>query len=298
MVKIFSFLLPLFFTTQLVYAQAETDTTVENALLWQITGNDIKTPSYLYGTIQPFCKEGISLTQNVKDKISGTDKIFLGRDPGLTEVPENHGISKKYFSSGYSVKFLIGDKNFYKAAAIINKYRTVAEDTLNRLDLGIFRYIVNEAYLGCDVGSYDFTVAAFARSLGKKINTLDEVPDYQSSISVWEVFDRGIPQFLEQYWNNLDYDLWLLKRNNELYKQEKITALYLNSAYKANGQPQASKERVLDERNYNWAQVIKRNIKRKTCFFAFGAAHLAGAKGVIAFLRKKGYTVTPVSLNK
>lgn len=296
MVKTISFLLLFFFTTQLVYAQAEIDTTVENALLWQITGNGIKAPSYLYGTFHTFCKDDIILTENVKDKISGADKIFLERDPGLSEGPENHGISKKYFTSGYSVKYLIGDHNFYKAVAIINKYRTVAEDTLNRLNLSVFRYVVNEAYLGCDIGSYDFAVAGFTRSIGKKINALDEIPDNQNSVSVWEVFDRGIPQFLEQYWNNLDYDLWLMKRNNSLYREEKITAIYLNSAYKANGQPYLSKERVLDDRNYNWAQIINRNIKRKTCFFAFGAAHLAGSKGIIALLRKKGYTVTAVSL--
>jgi len=296
MIKIFRLLALLLAAPLCSNAQAETDTTVENALLWQITGNDIKTPSYLYGTIQAFCKEDISLTQNVKDKISAADKIFLVRDPGLTEGPENHGISKKYFSPGYSVKFLIGDKNFYKAVTIINKYRPVAEDTLNRLSLGVFRYVINESYLGCDIGSYDFAIAGFARSLDKKINELDEVPDNLRSISVWEVFDRGIPQFVEQYWNNLDYDLWLLKRNAYLYTQENSTALYLNAAYKANGQPQASKERMFDERNYNWAQIINRNIKRKTCFFAFSAAHLAGSKGVIALLRKKGYTVTPLPI--
>lgn len=285
-----------FFITQLSCAQGETDTTVGNALLWQITGNDLKTPSYLYGTIQPFCKEDIVLTQNVKDKIAAADKIFLERKLGFLEAPENHGINKKYFSSGYSVRFLIGDKNFYKDAAIINKYRPVAEDTLNRLDLGIFRYLVIEAYLGCDLGSYDFTVTAFVRSLDKKIDVLDEVSDNQSSISAWEVFDRGIPQFLEQYWNNLDYDLWLIKRNAYLYTQQNATALYLNAAYKANGKPFESKERLMDDRNYNWVQIINRNIKRRPCFFAFAASHLAGSKGVITLLRKKGYIVTAVSL--
>jgi uncharacterized protein YbaP (TraB family) len=35
-------------------------------------------------------------------------------------------------------------------------------------------------------------------------------------------------------------------------------------------------------------------MKAQPAFFAVGAGHLAGDKGVINLLRKQGYTVTPV----
>jgi uncharacterized protein len=34
---------------------------------------------------------------------------------------------------------------------------------------------------------------------------------------------------------------------------------------------------------------------KKSTFFAVGAAHLAGEKGIINLLRRKGYTVTAIN---
>ena len=51
---------------------------------------------------------------------------------------------------------------------------------------------------------------------------------------------------------------------------------------------------LLTERNNNWIPVIGEQAKKMPTFFAFGAGHLGGEKGVINLLRKSGFTVTPV----
>jgi len=56
-------------------------------------------------------------------------------------------------------------------------------------------------------------------------------------------------------------------------------------------------EWLLDERNKKWLPKIEGACQTQSSFFAFGAGHLAGTKGIIALLRKKGYTVTPIFLN-
>ena len=50
-------------------------------------------------------------------------------------------------------------------------------------------------------------------------------------------------------------------------------------------------ETLLNARNANWIPVIEKAAKTKPTFFAFGAGHLMGEKGVVALLRKQGYTV-------
>jgi uncharacterized protein YbaP (TraB family) len=51
---------------------------------------------------------------------------------------------------------------------------------------------------------------------------------------------------------------------------------------------------MLDKRNAKWIPEIIAQAKMEATFFAVGAGHLGGEKGVINMLRKQGYTVKPV----
>ncbi|MBI4472819.1 MAG: TraB/GumN family protein, partial [Acidobacteria bacterium] len=53
-------------------------------------------------------------------------------------------------------------------------------------------------------------------------------------------------------------------------------------------------ETFLKNRNERWVPIIEKAAAAKPTFFAVGAGHLGGADGVIALLRKAGYTVAPV----
>ncbi len=56
-------------------------------------------------------------------------------------------------------------------------------------------------------------------------------------------------------------------------------------------------EILLDDRNKEWVKKLKKIMKEKPVFVAVGAGHLVGDAGLIALLKKEGYTVTPV-MNK
>ena len=51
---------------------------------------------------------------------------------------------------------------------------------------------------------------------------------------------------------------------------------------------------MLKNRNQNWISRIEKIAKGKSTFFGVGAAHLGGQQGVIALLRKAGFTVEAV----
>jgi uncharacterized protein YbaP (TraB family) len=51
---------------------------------------------------------------------------------------------------------------------------------------------------------------------------------------------------------------------------------------------------LLATRNKNWISRIQQITKEKPTFFAVGAGHLGGKKGVIALLRNEGFTVKAV----
>ncbi|MCB0700813.1 MAG: TraB/GumN family protein, partial [Chitinophagaceae bacterium] len=50
----------------------------------------------------------------------------------------------------------------------------------------------------------------------------------------------------------------------------------------------------IDERNEKWIVRMVEKMEQKPTFFAVGAGHLYGEKGLISLLRQSGYTVKPV----
>jgi uncharacterized protein len=79
----------------------------------------------------------------------------------------------------------------------------------------------------------------------------------------------------------------------ELYKQQNLQGLYamtLKSEFELENQ----QELLLNQRNRRWIPLLEGQMAEKPTFVAVGAAHLAGEQGVIALLRKQGYTLTPI----
>jgi len=81
-----------------------------------------------------------------------------------------------------------------------------------------------------------------------------------------------------------------------------MTALYMNQDVEGltrlitdSEEMAGSAESLLYQRNRNWIPVMIRLMSTKSCFFAVGAGHLGGDKGVIQLLKNAGYTVTPIS---
>jgi uncharacterized protein YbaP (TraB family) len=51
---------------------------------------------------------------------------------------------------------------------------------------------------------------------------------------------------------------------------------------------------ILYDRNLLWIPVIKENITQRPSMIAVGCRHLMGSSGLIALLRREGYTIAPV----
>jgi uncharacterized protein YbaP (TraB family) len=153
--------------------------------------------------------------------------------------------------------------------------------------------VVYQKILSCETASYDLTLAQMAGNARKPVLGLETV---EQQISV---FDR-VP--LEVQLKGL---VEIARKPEEARKE--ITMLL--AAYKAQDLPQLMKlvkesefdtegpeftEDLLTKRNANWIPIIERAARGKSTFFAFGAAHLGGADGVVSLLRAKGYTVKAI----
>src|SRR4051794_13535419 len=74
-VKLFTILLPLLSIAGASIAQKDT-----NTLLWQISGNGLRQPSYLFGTIHMLCKDDAVLSDSLKKVIKNCKDVYLEVD--------------------------------------------------------------------------------------------------------------------------------------------------------------------------------------------------------------------------
>jgi len=91
---------------------------------------------------------------------------------------------------------------------------------------------------------------------------------------------------------NIDSLKISFKQMLDVYKKKDLDSL--NILINEDADMAGYQDIMLDRRNARWIPEIIEQAKKTPTFFAVGAGHLGGQKGVIAMLRKQGYTVTPV----
>ena len=288
MKKTFTFLIVSIFFASLSFGQTEP----KSSLLWEITGKDLKQPSYLFGTIHIICKEDFFFPALVSEKFSKADKVFLEMDMDdpmmilkmmqLLQLPK-----------GQTIKQLFGDSAFKE---FDKKYKEITGSSaimFNTFKPFMLMSMLTEKSLNCSSKeSYEQTFIAMAAKQKKDIKGLETIEDQVA------VFD-SIPDSTEI--TNLKNMVLNFEKGKDEFK--KLVAVYktqdVDSMYRATNQaPELmdAENELLVKRNNKWIPVMKTNMQQASCFFAVGAAHLGGDIGVINLLRTQGFTVKPVKL--
>ena len=112
-------LLLVIFCGSTSYAQKQTS----NSLLWEISGNGLQQPSYLFGTIHMICKEDFILSETAKQKFNSSKQVYLELDmddPQLQmtmmqqlQLPSNESLKNKFDESDFKAldSFLMKELN-------------------------------------------------------------------------------------------------------------------------------------------------------------------------------------------
>lgn len=263
----------------------------ESSLMWEVSGNGLQQPSYLFGTIHMICEEDFIMTDVVKEKFKLSSQVFLELDmddPSIQTkmmkvamLPQGETL-KKLFGNDYAMvdSFFQSQTNF--SLALFNQFKPLMVMSMLYLKM-----------LPCDnAASYETKFVTMAKEQNKDVQGLETIEEQM------QVFDN-IPDSLEV--KNLVKMVKEFKQQQQqfaemvrVYKQQNIDQLfdYVNTSPDL----MESQEDLLTKRNANWIPVMEKNMKQSGCFFAVGAAHLGGEIGVIALLKKKGYTVKAVKL--
>jgi len=268
----------------------------ENALLWEISGNGVD-GSYLFGTIHLISEEDYFFTDYMGEAFSETDLLALefnlddAMDPGNMMAM----MEKAFMRNDTTLRDLMSEKDF---AVIESHFKEMGLpifmlQRIKPMFLTIFGsgdLFSGDGFSMDDMKSYELELSEMAKNQSKELAGL-ETMEYQLGI-----FDR-IP-----YGDQADMLLESIESGDaqsaemdslvHYYKMQNLSKL--DEMINSSGPTVEYKDILLDQRNANWIPVIENLMKKQPTFFAVGAGHLPGKKGVIELLRARGYVLKPV----
>jgi uncharacterized protein YbaP (TraB family) len=257
---------------------------LENSLLWEVSGNGLSKPSYLYGTIHMICGGDYFLSEKTKKAFEASNKLVLEinfADPNeMTEV-QKLAMGKEPLSKKLSPEELT------RLDAILKKTTGMTVQQVDSFSLLTVMSLISMKTFGCtDLKFYEMEFIDQAKKRNIEIGGLETV---KSQFAI-----------LENAYSNDEMINLLNESTREetaelvaMYKAENVGGAYA-LATDLKFTSEKTKNAILDGRNTNWVKSMPELMKKESVFFAVGAAHLGGEEGVINLLRKSGYSVKPI----
>ncbi len=272
-------------------------------LLWKITGKDIKKPSYLYGTIHLIGEKDYFLHEATTKAFKKTKRLITEIDMSnqmamavemMRLAPMKDGKTLKTVASAEEYQNI---KNYFEKDSKNPQLKMMPFSMVENWKPMLLQSLLYTDMIKGNTKSYEMELVALAKKSKMTFGGLETVADQMAvfdKISYKEQATALSESIAELKKGNPDTGANELAQLVELYKKQDVDAMVEESMAKMGEEMKGSEDALLYDRNERWIPLIIEFAKEQPTFFAVGAAHLGGERGVIRLLRKAGYTVEAV----
>lgn len=284
----------LLFTVTLKAQEPASSTKKYQGLLWEITGNGLTKPSYLFGTMHVSSKLAFHLSDSFYYALRQVDAVALELNPDLwqaqmvrlSKLNDNYSDFVGQAGSDYltetsfqlynyeeKLKMALSTEPPVVNSLLYRSYKTrddFEEDTF--LDLYIFQA---------------------GRKLGKSAAGVEDY--YESEKLVLEAY-RDMANEKKKKEVDLDGESYssILQKLQNAYRYGDLDLM--DSLDNLMEKSPAFRDKFLYKRNDIQAASIDSIVRTRSLFAGVGAAHLPGERGVIEILRRMGYKLRAVRM--
>lgn len=254
--------------------------------MWKITGNGLKKPSYLYGTMHVSNRVAYNLSEQFFEALKSVETVGLETSPG--DWMEN---MEKTGELGQLAEFRPNNYgDFYKSAFTVTFPEKKVFQSILSYDPDIIDgllYRQNKSRENFEESTYiDLFIFQSASKLNKRLISLEDFAQSEIKAKLSAIPDENPANV------NLNANYYSISQKIEdSYREGNLDMLDSLSKMSSSKNTQ---QYLIDDRNVFFVTTIDSVLKTSTLFSGVGAAHLPGEKGVIELLRKKGYQVEPV----
>lgn len=274
----------------------------EKSLLWKISGKELTQPSYLYGTIHMINKDDFFMTDSTLAVFDRAKKIVFEIDMSeMSDMSVLMGMMGKVMMNDGSTlsgllepdDYKLVSDHFSKMGLPMMMLDRIKPMFLSAMTSGDFDFSnPSPSGMGERIKSYEMEFMEMATEDNKPVAGLETI-EYQLSVFDSIPYKEQAEMLVDGIKGGGEGGEDELEKITKFYKEQDIVSM--QSMFKSEEGGLGKYEDIfLKNRNQNWIPVIEKMSLEGTIFYAVGAGHLGGKNGVIALLRKAGYTVDAV----
>ncbi|MEO7922301.1 MAG: TraB/GumN family protein [Chitinophagaceae bacterium] len=294
----------VFLSFSQLFAQPKINNRKYPSLLWEITGNGIKKPSYLIGTMHVSNKLAFNLPDSFYIALRNTQVVALETNPETwQEDMSKYDLSEgDYYGSGSAYAnynavpadyLTINTLKFYKYDTKIERSLYSNPSTINNL---LYRTYGNESSDFEEDTYLDMYIFQCGKKWGKKVTGVENYGESMKLMAEAYKDASKDKKRKDRSYGDSDDD-YSASKLQEAYRSGNLDLL--DSINKYNSFSEAFDEKFLYRRNDIQARSIDSIIRSGSVLFVgVGAAHLPGERGVIEILRRQGYKLRPVKMGE
>lgn len=258
----------------------------KNSLLYKITGNGLKKPSYLLGTMHMISGEDFYLQEKVLKAMKKCSIYYMEVDlgsaqqlqlmaqkmPAMTDISEGLSISEKEDLDNLLQNQFGLSLNEARQLPPIMLINRMATDAIDSDDVRMVEMELLKIAQEKDLKTAGLETALEQLKIAQKVFTGKEILRQLKSAGAYKA---AFGKMVKAYRSENLQELAMLVADERFMSKKAFNILVI-------------------KRNQRWAKAIPLLIESQSAFIAVGAGHLPGEQGLLQLLIEKGYTVNPV----
>jgi uncharacterized protein YbaP (TraB family) len=275
-------------------AKSPVKPTGQNTLLWEISGNGLQQPSYLFGTMHILCDKDATLSPNLKKAIKDVQVIYFELD--MDDLAEMMSALKYLrMNDGKKLSDLLTPEEYARVENYFKTHKTpMPLSFMSRFKPYFVSSLIGEQVMTCEDGQkngMEQQIMKESQQYEKEIKGL-ETPAFQAGLFDSIPYDKQAKD-LVSYIDSIDSYKKVTLEMVDVYRKQDLKRM---DSLVSKSDPGLEKymDLLLYGRNRRWVTAMPDIMGPRSALFAVGAGHLTGEQGVINLLKKKGYVLTPL----
>lgn len=288
-----------------------TVTSASAQLLYKISGKDLKAPSYIIGTFHLANATFVDKIAGVKDALTATDQVFgeVPFDDMLNPDSLKVMQTAMMLPDGQTLKTVLSAEQYKKLDAVLTQMMGVGlsnpqvsaqmgkmSPAALSAQLQVLMFMQKHMGEFDPLHGFDQYFQTQAKHNNEPIGGLETVA-FQIAL-LYKSYDmqRQVEQLMCMI-DNMDFYEKIVEKMAKAFYAQDINALKAAMEEKLGNTCDATPKewaQFIDNRNADWVRKMPAIMAAKPTFFAVGAGHLPGPKGVLQLLKDIGYTVEAV----
>ena len=258
----------------------------DNSLLWEVKGNGLSQPSYLFGSFHLLCKDDIRFSAQLLQAVKNSREIYMELDLDDPSVLLG-GLMLMNMNGGKTLKDLYSQKDYEKVERFFKDSLFISMAFFQNMKPAFLESILYPKMMPCKtISGVEEELVVVAKKEKKEIQGLETMA-FQASVFDSIPYADQAKELLKTI-DSLNSYKRFFDTLTRVYKSQQLDEIEKMFS-KAEFGMEDNQDLLLNNRNKNWVARLKTVMNKEPVFVAVGAGHLVGKQGLISLLRKEGF---------